>query len=426
MLSVEEEKHVASLKQEALSPVSPNASTNPVSSPKQSGASSVIYLVNGEHYQLDTRYKPLKAIGSGSYGHVCLAKDMNNGNQKVAIKKVKDVFMNVTDARRVLREVKLLRQLEHDNIVRLMDIIEPSDLDNYKDICLVMDFMQSDLKKVIYSDNELSEDHIAFIMYQVLCGLLHMHNSRVVHRDLKPGNILVNSNCKVKICDFGMARGIQSSENSEEDELTEYVVTRWYRAPELTWGEPIYDTAIDMWSVGCILAELFNRKTLFKGENYVDQLTLIISALGTPSEEDMEMISNPQALEYIKGLPVAEAISMGKLVPGAKSSEKALDLISKLLVFNPSGRMTALEALQHPFFSKFYNQQFVEKCCAGNKKMEFDYEKLTRTKESIRDLMFGEIVQFRPEALGHKFAKEALSADRNKGSFNAGRRRTLV
>jgi len=374
----------------------------------------VKYVIGHEIFEVDSRYRVTKQIGSGSYGKVAQAKDSVSGS-KVAIKKIKDVFVNTTDAKRILREIIFLRHLNHENIVHLNDLFEPSfgSAEEFKDLYLIMDYMQSDLKRVIYSDNELSNDHIAYIMYQVFCALVHMHSGNIVHRDLKPGNILVNSNCKAKLCDLGLARGI---DEAAEEELTEYVVTRWYRAPELTWGENRYSTAIDIWSAGCILAELLNRETLFRGENYVDQLSLIISTLGTPSEEDLECVGNKQACDFIRNLGKYNAVPLTVLFPSATA--EAIDLLGKILMFNPANRITAEEAVKHPFFAKYYNEAFVESS-KNVEKIDFEYEKMTRTKENIRDLIFVEIAHYRPEAF-KKRAEESMASLKSASSALSG------
>lgn len=386
------------------------------------------YTIGGEIFEVDSRYKPSKAIGSGSYGKVCLAIDRHRG-KKVAIKKIKDVFHNTLDSRRILREIKLLGHFNHPNIIKIVDVLDPPKPKDFRDLYIVMDYMQSDLKKVIYSDNKLSEDHIAFIIYQILCGLMYMHSANVVHRDLKPGNILVNANCKAKVCDLGLARGYLSTNDGEtSDDMTEYVVTRWYRAPELTWGEPKYGSAIDMWSVGCILAEMFNRECLFRGENYVDQLALIIGLIGTPADCDLkECVRNEDAFEFIKNLGYHHPAPWKTVLRNA--SPEAQDLLSKLLVFNPNKRITASEALQHPFFKKFYDKNIIESNIC-ERQFDFDWEKLTRTKENIRDLIFREIVLYRPDAFRNKIVEEKRKVTdhfvRKNVFLQEGRRRTVV
>jgi mitogen-activated protein kinase 1/3 len=353
------------------------------------------YMISKEEFVVDVRYKPIKKLGSGAYGMVCSATDSKQNNKKLAIKKVRDTFHNLTDAKRILREMKLLQHLVHPNIIKLEDIINPLTREDFEDLYMVFEYMQSDLHRIIYSDNELSEDHIAYIIYQILCGLKYIHSAKVIHRDLKPGNILINADCQVKICDMGLARGTKAAEDEEVD-LTEYVVTRWYRAPEVMVSAQNYDTGIDVWAVGCIMAEMLNREPLFQGENYVDQLNVIFSVIGTPADEDMSCVLNPEAMNFIKKLKKRAAVPVKKLFPTA--SAKAQDFLSKIFVFNPANRITVDQALEHPFLKKFYNDEFIKKCVC-DEDFDFEFEKLTRTKENIQDLMFQEIVNFRPHAL---------------------------
>lgn len=357
------------------------------------------YLISKEEFVVDTRYKPTKKLGSGAYGMVCSATDSKNEDKRVAIKKVRDTFHNLTDAKRILREMKLLQHFDHPNVIKLLDIINPLNREGFEDLYLVFEYMQSDLHRIIYSDNDLTEDHIAFVIYQILCGLKYIHSAKVIHRDLKPGNILINANCQVKICDLGLSRGVHVDEDEEDIDLTEYVVTRWYRAPEVMVSAQKYDYAIDVWAVGCILGELFNREPLFQGENYVDQLNVIFSVIGTPSEEDMACVYNREALSFIKKLKRREPKSMSTLFP--KASSRAHDFLSKILVFNPQERMTVDEALEHPFLRKFYNQEFVASS-THSEAFDFEFEKHTRTKVNIQDLMFLEISKFRPHTLKTK------------------------
>lgn len=164
--------------------------------------------------------------------------------------------------------------------------------------------METDLHRVIYSRQDLSEDHIQYFVYQILKGLLFMHSANVIHRDLKPSNLLLvktflniqNKACDLQICDLGLARGYVE----EEEEKTQYVVTRWYRAPEVILNASEYTKAVDIWSVGCILAELFGRQPLFPGEDFLDQVQRIISVLGTPSSEDMKYIGNETSIQGMR------------------------------------------------------------------------------------------------------------------------------
>lgn len=189
------------------------------------------FRIKNQKFIVDKRYVPIRSLGQGAYGVVCSATDTEN-DTKVAIKKVSNCFEDLVDGKRILREIKLLRHLRHPNIVSMKDMVNPFSKKEFEDVYLVMDLMDSDLHRIIHSKNKLTDEHHQVFMYQILCGLLYMHSAYVIHRDLKPSNLLVNSNCQLKICDFGLARGVNDYPVSvEEDNLTEYVVTRWYRAP---------------------------------------------------------------------------------------------------------------------------------------------------------------------------------------------------
>lgn len=160
--------------------------------------------------------------------------------------------------------------------------------------------MDTDLNRIIRSNQDLSDEHYKFIIYQILRAMLYLHSADIIHRDIKPSNILINEDCSVKICDFGLGRQIKYQEKSELPDLTEYVVTRYYRAPEVMLCSHQYTKAIDVWSIGCTIAELFSRNFLFKGENYLDMIKLFLTKLGTPSQDDIDFITNQHAKNYIE------------------------------------------------------------------------------------------------------------------------------
>ena len=192
---------------------------------------------------------------------------------------------------------------------------------------------ECDLDRIISSSQALSDEHTQYFIYQTLRALKFIHSANVLHRDLKPSNLLVNSNCDLAVCDFGLARGV-----AEDETLTEYVVTRWYRAPELLTEAQKYGPGVDIWSMGCILAEVINRKPLFRGRDYMNQLEVIISVIGTPTGEDLDFITNDAARKHIQNMPYSEKVPLAKVLP--KASALALDLIEKMLVFNPNKRIT--------------------------------------------------------------------------------------
>eukprot|EP00884_Botryococcus_braunii_P016956 jgi/Botrbrau1/3944/Bobra.0365s0019.1 len=320
-------------------------------------------------FVIDEHYVPIKAIGKGAYGVVCSAKNLKTG-QKVAIKKISNAFENLTDARRTLRELVLLRQLRHENIIALKDILRPppKELNDFKDVYLVYELMDTDLHQIIRSSQALSDDHFQYFIYQLLRGLKYIHTANVLHRDLKPSNLLLNASCDLKICDFGLART-----GSEQSFMTEYVVTRWYRAPELLLSCEQYTAAIDVWSVGCILAELLQRKPLFAGKDYIDQLKLIIKLLGSPTDAELTFISSVKARAYIKALPAAVRPSFRSIFPDA--SPKAVDLLEQMLQFDPRQRITVEEALKHDWLSQLHDEA-VEPSAPKGFSFKFEEEEL--------------------------------------------------
>ena len=220
---------------------------------------------------------------------------------------IANAFDNATDARRTLREIKLLRRLQHENIVLLKDIMRPPSKDDFNDVYLVYELMDTDLHQILRSSQGLSDEHCQYFLYQILRGLKYVHTAQVLHRDLKPSNLLLNANCDLKICDFGLART-----SSERGFMTEYVVTRWYRAPELLLSCEDYTSAIDIWSMGCILAEILGRKPLFPGKDYIHQMRLIVEVLGSPNEEDCAFIQSTKARNYIRTLPHSPQVRWGE------------------------------------------------------------------------------------------------------------------
>ncbi|EOY34256.1 Mitogen-activated protein kinase NTF6 isoform 2, partial [Theobroma cacao] len=234
------------------------------------GGRYVRYDVLGIIFEVSSKYvPPIQPIGRGAYGIVCCARNSET-NEEVAIKRIANAFENRIDAKRTLREIKLLCHMDHDNIVKIKDIILPPEREKFNDVYIAYELMDTDLNQIIRSSQPLTDDHYQYFLYQLLRGLKYIHSANVLHRDLKPSNLLLNANCDLKICDFGLART-----TSETDFMTEYVVTRWYRAPELLLNCSEYTAAIDIWSVGCILMEIIRREPLFPGKDYVQQLGLI-------------------------------------------------------------------------------------------------------------------------------------------------------
>ncbi|ORX38797.1 kinase-like protein [Piromyces finnis] len=325
---------------------------------------------------LQRKYQITRELGQGAYGIVCAAKNIQTG-QEVAIKKVTKIFDKPILAKRALRELKLLVHFNgHENITSIMDM-DIANTEDYNEIYLGEELMEADLHQIIRSEQPLTDAHYQYFIYQVCRGLKYIHSANVLHRDLKPGNLLVNADCELKICDFGLARGFSDSPEANAGFMTEYVATRWYRAPEIMLSFKCYTKAIDMWSVGCILAELLGGKPLFKGRDYVDQLNQILSILGTPDDETLTRIGSERALRYIRSLPKTQKIPFNELYPNA--NPLALDLLEKLLKFDPAERITVEEALAHPYLEAYHD---VEDEPSHEKLFDFSFEAL----DSIEDM----------------------------------------
>jgi len=298
------------------------------------------------------RYDIQQKLGKGAYGIVWKIRDKENG-QTLALKKIFGAFQNSTDAQRTFREIIFLLELvDHENIITLLDVFRA---DNDKDIYLVFEFMETDLHAVIRA-NILEDIHKRFIIYQLLKAIKYMHSAKVVHRDIKPSNLLLNSECLVKVADFGLARSINSTANKDEKTtqiLTDYVATRWYRAPEILLGSTNYTEGVDMWSVGCILGELIGGKPMFPGASTTNQIDRIIEVIGRPTKDDINDIQSEFAAQLLDNLLEPQnPRSLESMYPMADSD--AIDMMRQLLTFSPVKRMTAVQALAHPYVAQFH------------------------------------------------------------------------
>uniref|UniRef100_A0A668RJ43 Mitogen-activated protein kinase n=1 Tax=Oreochromis aureus TaxID=47969 RepID=A0A668RJ43_OREAU len=341
--------------------------------------------VKGQIFDVGPRYTNLSYIGEGAYGMVCSALD-NLTNQRVAIKKISP-FEHQTYCQRTLREIKILLRFHHENIIGINDIIRAQQLDNMRDVYIVQTLMETDLYKLLKSQR-LSNDHVCYFLYQILRGLKYIHSANVLHRDLKPSNLLINTTCDLKICDFGLAR-IADPEHDHTGFLTEYVATRWYRAPEIMLNSKGYSKSIDIWSVGCILAEMLSNKPIFPGKHYLDQLNHILGILGSPSQEDLNCIINLKARNYLQSLPEKPKIPWEKLF--YKADPKALDLLGRMLTFNPIKRITVEEALAHPYLEQYYDPSDEP---VAEEPFTFTMELDDLPKERLKELIFEETARF--------------------------------
>ncbi|KAJ7893918.1 kinase-like domain-containing protein [Mycena olivaceomarginata] len=267
-------------------------------------------------------YQTLYPIGEGAYGTVVAALHRPS-RRKVAIKKIRTFDRRVL-CLRTLRELRLLKFFTevcpHRNIIGLVDLIKPVTRESFSEIYFIQEFMDTDLHSVIQTQS-LTESHHRYLLFQILCAVKWMHNAGIVHRDLKPSNILLNANWDLKVCDFGLA-------TTFDDAL----------APEIMLSPGMYTEAIDMWSVGCILAELLIGGPLFPGKDYLNQLNLILNMLGTPTVDELYAITTNLSLRYMGTLAMRKGMSFYNLFPHA--SEDLIDFLSNTLVSESAGSMT--------------------------------------------------------------------------------------
>lgn len=384
---------------------------------KKKSSAPLIPKNPGDRWKIPSRYEVRQLIGTGSYGSVCEGYD-HETKRLVAVKRIGHMFEDLIDCKRILREIAILAKLSHDHIVCIYDIPLPDNMSNFDELYIVMEICDSDLKKLCRTDVTLTPLHINTLLYNLLVGLKYLHSAGIYHRDLKPANCLVNQDCSVKICDFGLSRAIGDEQphlqalpntprgDAQDDHprlkkhLTGHVVTRWYRAPELILLQENYTEAIDVWSVGCIYAELLgmlegtrmeDRSPLFPGSSCFplspdhrhktdyryhtrgkhDQLNMIFNLLGTPLDAEIEHMEREDAKRYIKCFQKREG-------EGLKSKYRhvdgdAVDILNRMLRFAASDRISVSQALQHRLF-KDIRDISKEKTATGYVTLEFERE----------------------------------------------------
>ncbi|MBN3322885.1 MK11 kinase, partial [Atractosteus spatula] len=354
--------------------------------------------------------------------------------------------------------------MKHENVIGLLDVFSPAtSLEDFNEVYLVTNLMGADLNNIV-KFQRLSDEHVQFLIYQLLRGLKYIHSAGLIHRDplqfaycphrsnsicnwisdlrtdspqvvksgknissavilktgtpqgcclsprldslftygctapyssnhiikfaddttdLKPSNVAVNEDCELRILDFGLAR-------QTDDEMTGYVATRWYRAPEIMLNWMHYNQTVDIWSVGCIMGELIKGKVLFPGNDYIDQLKRIMEVVGTPSPELLKKISSEHAQKYIQSLPYMPQQDLEKIFRGA--NPLAIDLLKRMLVLDCDGRVTAAEALAHPYFAQYHDPDDEP----GAPPYDQSAESTERTLEEWKELVFEEMNSFKP------------------------------
>jgi len=362
------------------------------------------YVVHGTKFEAPKRYAVLEPVGQGAYGVVCSAQD-EELREPVAIKKIENAFEHLTFAKRTLRELRILRHMKHENMIDVRMVFLPGSKESFEDIYVVSELMETDLASILKSPQPISDDHCQFFLYQILRGMKYIHSAEVIHRDLKPRNLLVNSNCDLKICDYGLARVKFANEEFNNCVMTEYVCTRWYRAPELLCSWTDYGKAIDIWSIGCIFAEMLRRKPIFPGKNTQHQLQLVISCVGSPEKDVLRRVPNDKCRKFIESLPGTSGRPLEEVAP---SSVEALDILKKTLRFNPDKRITVEEALQNPYLSQLHCPDD-EPSRPPLELADFEFERRKIDMEALRQEIFLEALRYYPDKRERYFEEQINS-----------------
>ncbi|XP_028046290.1 mitogen-activated protein kinase p38b isoform X3 [Monomorium pharaonis] len=327
--------------------------------------------INRTEWEVPERYQLLTPVGSGAYGQVCSAVDTTTG-QKVAIKKLARPFQSAVHAKRTYRELRMLKHMNHENVIGLLDVFHPSSsLEDFQQVYLVTHLMGADLNNIVRTQ-KLSDDHVQFLVYQILRGLKYIHSAGIIHRDLKPSNIAVNEDCELKILDFGLAR-------PTENEMTGYVATRWYRAPEIMLNWMHYNQT-EKCSGALARAD-------------IHQLNLIMEILGTPRDEFMKKISSESARNYIQSLPPLKKKNFKDVFRGA--NPLAIDLLELMLELDAEKRITAEQALAHAYLAQYADPTDEPVSLPYDQ----SFEDMDLPVEKWKELVYHEVVNFIPQQL---------------------------
>eukprot|EP01130_Rhizamoeba_saxonica_P008850 TRINITY_DN3585_c0_g1_i1.p1 TRINITY_DN3585_c0_g1~~TRINITY_DN3585_c0_g1_i1.p1 ORF type:complete len:286 (-),score=47.55 TRINITY_DN3585_c0_g1_i1:50-907(-) len=282
------------------------------------------------------RYQKLQKIGEGTYGVVYRAKDRSSG-AILALKKIRLEHEDEGIPSSALREIALLKELPHPNIVSLLDVVHGTNK-----LYLVFEFLDQDLKMHLDSVTSISPALVKSYSSQLLKGLLFCHRRRIFHRDLKPQNLLIDRNGVLKLADFGLARAFSVPVRN----YTHEVITLWYRAPEILLGAASYSCPVDIWSAGCIIAEIITRQPFLPGDSEIDQLYNIFRVFGTPNDQVWPGVS--QLRDFKPTFPQWKGRPLQQILLGAEPT--AIDLIANMMHYQPSKRLTARTCLEHAFF----------------------------------------------------------------------------
>jgi len=296
-----------------------------------------------------------RKLGSGAYGHVA---SFTNEEGAFAVKKVATSMRHRCEARRLLREIKLMQGLDHPTILEILDLW-PGSGDDFIDVYIVTPLMNTDLHQILHVQNaKLTQNLIKILTYQLLQGVLVLQFASVIHRDLKPSNLFVDVRGRLKIGDLGLSRA--KSEGKDVD-LTQYVVTRWYRGPEIVLKAGCYTKAIDTWSVGCIVFEMLTNAILFKGKDCLDQVRSILCVLGTPNAQELQWLAE-EARVFVLQFDHYPQRSVGCHDLAKDADKEVIDLMDSALKFNPEHRADVSDMIKHPYLLSLYHPSHVDAC----------------------------------------------------------------
>ena len=376
-----------------------------------------------------TNYKVIQQIGNGSYGVVCSATRTEDGKDDIVVA-VKQIAMPATCepraphplsdfeivASRTLREIRILKflaeQLRSEGVVNMDNFIVVSDILQMRSkdvdtVYTVTQLMPSDLHAVLRNPQQsLGNDHVQHMMYNLLRALKYLHSAGIIHRDIKPQNVLVNDSSDVVLCDFGLARG------NSDHYMTVYVETRWYRAPELIMGMDHYDERVDIWSLGCVMAEMLlpvgKRDPLWRGLHAKNQLDLIICTIGVPTSAALGNLGTSSARTYLDKMRLMDYVpktsQLGLCFPPT-TDPAAIDLLDKMLAFLPQDRMTAEQCLAHPYFAGHHDADDEPVCRKRyvDPALDFVYDigmSSSVRSRRLKDMLYDEMITFHPELAG--------------------------
>lgn len=342
----------------------------------------VRFIAGNTEFVIDDRYKFTEYIGRGAPSEISIRAKDELTYTRVTITKLENIFSDLSTTREIIKRIKLLRFLDHYHIESLISILLPS-TSNFEEIYLVTDWMDTDLNRIINSKQLLTIDHIKYFMYMILHGLQYLHSANIVHYDLKPANIVLNANSDFKLTGLHSAKGIHHDLRN----FPEYIVATWYRAPEVLYSPGFLMCENDLWSAGCIMAELMIRRPLFSCGDPMSTYRMYIEVLGTPTEEDMEYL-NPEVKQFIRSLPYRERIDWKILMP--KATEEAIDLLDKIFKFNPKDRIKAEECLKHPFF-EMYEESEVTNCIGV---FDWSFENVEASREVYERMIYEEALHY--------------------------------